>query len=187
MDLIWLCGTVPFLGHVYQIEGLGFNLGILTQFIHQLTIVQLLLLSLWLLVLQICMEVKLVTADYFSCILNQTLQSRYLYIFNSYGKHWCAMLHALQQQFSLGKWQEGEQQWSWKGTAEAGVVFGTSRMRFTFHYSFSLWPNNLVLEVSKVQHCLSKHCILLLESHWQPRLMYLFWGLHHGLPLKITP
>lgn len=44
------------------------------------------------------------------------------------------MLHALQQQFSLGKWQEREQQWSWKGAAEAGVVFGTARMSFTVHY-----------------------------------------------------
>ena len=28
--------TVPFLGYVYQIEGLGFNLGLLMQFVHQL-------------------------------------------------------------------------------------------------------------------------------------------------------
>lgn len=80
------------------------------------------------------MKVKLVTADYFSCILNQTLQSRHLYIFNSCGKDRCAMLHALQQQFSLGKGQEGEQQRSWEGAAEADVVFGTARTRFTFHY-----------------------------------------------------
>lgn len=44
------------------------------------------------------------------------------------------MLHALQQQFSLGKGQEGEQQRSWEGAAEADVVFGTARTRFTFHY-----------------------------------------------------
>lgn len=56
------------------------------------------------------------------------------------GKDRCAILHLLQQQFSLGKEQGWEEQRVWEGAAEGATLFGTARARFIFHYQLSWWP-----------------------------------------------
>lgn len=70
-------------------------------------------------------------------------------IFNSHEKDRCAILHILQQQFSLGKRARvritGSLGRGSRSRCLAYMLFGTAKTRFILHYDLSLWPYNLAL------------------------------------------